>query len=132
MHLPKAGGWHARVLPVLPMKPGCFPIGSPQSRAAARYLLAARKKASEELRFQAVSILDGSPVNLDGLPEIIRAARDEESGRGITRFAPGSRGRARQQRENGRRLPIRANQKGQGTGARLGDYALGAPQRGGC
>jgi len=39
-------------------------------------MLVARKASEEhELRFQAVSILDGSPVNLDGLAEIIRAAR---------------------------------------------------------
>ena len=57
-------------------RPGCFALGSPESRAAARAMLVARKASEEhELRFQAVSILDGSPVNLDGLAEIIRAAR---------------------------------------------------------
>ena len=73
MHLPNAGGWHARILPVLPMKPGDYALGSPQSRAAARSLLETRK--TDELRFQAVSILDGSRLNLDGLAEAIRAGR---------------------------------------------------------
>ena len=55
---------------------GDLPLGSPQSRAAARSLLDARKASEEdELRFQVVSILDGKPVNLDGLAERIREAR---------------------------------------------------------
>src|SRR5271170_6959057 len=61
-----------------------YPLGSPQSRAAARALLEARKASEEsELHFVAVSILDGSPLNFDGLAETIRAgrmrARGEES-----------------------------------------------------
>jgi hypothetical protein len=54
-------------------RPGRFPLGSAQSRAEARALLEARD--SEEVRYQTVSILDGKPVNLDGLAETIRAAR---------------------------------------------------------
>src|ERR1700722_13272028 len=54
-------------------RPGRFPLGSAQSRAAARALLEARQ--SEEIHFQTVSILDGKPVNLDGLADTIRAAR---------------------------------------------------------
>lgn len=45
---------------------GSTNLGSPQSRAAARSLLDARKASAEdELDFQVVSILDGKPVNLD-------------------------------------------------------------------
>lgn len=55
------------------MKAGDYALGSPQSRAAARAMLEARR--SDKLRFQAVSILDGSMVNLDGLAEAIRGAR---------------------------------------------------------
>jgi hypothetical protein len=76
MHLSEAGGRDNRRVQVLPMRPGAFPLGSPQSRAAARSLLAERKASKEEqLRFQAVSMLDGSPLNLDGWAETIRAAR---------------------------------------------------------
>lgn len=57
-------------------RPGAFPLGSAQSRAAARSLLAARKASEDdEMRFQTVSILDGKPANLNGLAETIRAAR---------------------------------------------------------
>jgi hypothetical protein len=58
-------------------RPGAFPFGSAQSRAAARSLLATRRAKEEEQGFQVVtkSILDGKPVNLDGLAERIRAAR---------------------------------------------------------
>jgi hypothetical protein len=76
MHLPNPRGWHIVPVQVLPMRPGDFALGSPQSRAAARSLLVARKASQDdELRFQAVSIVDGSPVNFDGLAETIRAAR---------------------------------------------------------
>jgi hypothetical protein len=58
------------------VRPGCFALGSTQSRAAARSLLVARKASEEdELRFEAVSILDGSRLNFDGLAEAIREAR---------------------------------------------------------
>ena len=54
-------------------RPGAFPLGSAQSRAAARSLLSARKASEEdEIRFQTVSILDGKPVNFNGLAEMIR------------------------------------------------------------
>jgi hypothetical protein len=66
------------------MKPGNYALGSPQSRAAARSLLVDRKASEEDqLRFQVVSMVDGSRVNFDGLAETIRAgrmrARGEES-----------------------------------------------------
>jgi hypothetical protein len=55
---------------------GCFPLRSPHSRAAARSLIAARNAGEEDgLRFQVVSIVDGKPVNLDGLAEQMREAR---------------------------------------------------------
>ena len=55
-------------------RPGCFPLGSALSRAAARALLVSRE--SEEVRYQAAaSILDGKPVNLSGLADVIRAGR---------------------------------------------------------
>ena len=54
------------------LRPGCFPIGSPQSRAAARALLAARKR--NERRVEVGSVVNGR-VNLDGLAEVLRAAR---------------------------------------------------------
>lgn len=57
-------------------RPGCFALGSAQSRAAARAMLVTRKASEEDgLRFQVVSAVDGLPVNLDGLAEEIRAAR---------------------------------------------------------
>lgn len=52
---------------------GGFPLRSPQSRAAARTLMEARKASEEDgLNFQVVSVVDGKPVNLDGLAERIR------------------------------------------------------------
>lgn len=61
----------------LGLRPGRFPLGSPQSRAAARSLLAARRVSEEEhgFRFVTKSILDGKPLRLEGLAERIRAAR---------------------------------------------------------
>jgi hypothetical protein len=56
-------------------RPGSYPLGSALSRAAARSLVAARKSSEEEFRVQTVSILDGRPVNLDGLAERLSAAR---------------------------------------------------------
>jgi hypothetical protein len=57
-------------------RPGCFALGSAQSRAAARAMLVTRKASEEDgLQFQTVSVVDGLPVNLDGLAEEIRAAR---------------------------------------------------------
>jgi hypothetical protein len=57
-------------------RPGAFPLGSAQSRAAVRSMVEARDASEEdEIRFQMVSILDGKPVNLSGLAESIRAAR---------------------------------------------------------
>jgi hypothetical protein len=54
---------------------GGFPLGSVQSRAAARSLIAARRQREQEsLRFQAVSLLDGKPLYLDGLAERMRHA----------------------------------------------------------
>jgi hypothetical protein len=45
-----------------------YPLGTRQSRAAARALLEARKLSEDDgLRFQVVSIVDGSPVNFDEL-----------------------------------------------------------------
>jgi hypothetical protein len=57
-------------------RPGCFVLGSAQSRAAARAMLARRKATEEDgLRFQVVSVVDGSRVNFDELTERIREAR---------------------------------------------------------
>jgi hypothetical protein len=58
-------------------RPGVFPIGSAQSRAAARSLLATRRAREGEqgFRFVTRSILDGKRVNFDGIAETIRAAR---------------------------------------------------------
>ncbi len=75
-------------------RPRCFPLGSAQSRAAARALLVARER--EEVRYQVVSILDGKPANLDGLAELIRAARMKHETGESTDSLPGSeRGRER-------------------------------------
>jgi hypothetical protein len=52
-------------------RPGCFPLGSAQSRAAARAMLAARKESEDGLCF--VAFNRGKRVNLDGL-----AGRSEE------------------------------------------------------
>jgi hypothetical protein len=59
------------------MRPGCFPLGSAQSRAAARSLLEARKASEDEQGFEIItkSIVDGKRVNFDGIAETIRAAR---------------------------------------------------------
>jgi len=95
MHLSKTGGRHGRRVQVLPMKPGNFALGSRQSRAAARSLLVARKASEEdELRFQAVSIVDGSRLNLDGPAEAIRAGRmTAHAGESPLPFRPIERGR---------------------------------------
>jgi hypothetical protein len=60
------------------MRPGCFTIGSPQSRAAARALLAARKENERHVGFG--SIVNGR-VNLDGLAERLRAAIERHEAR---------------------------------------------------
>lgn len=65
MHLPEAGGWDVRGVPMLPLKPGNYALRSPQSRAAARSLLVMREANDK----------DESPGNLIGLAEAIRAAR---------------------------------------------------------
>jgi hypothetical protein len=45
-------------------------LGSPQSRAAARFLVIAWKASKEdEQRFEVRSVVDGSRVNLDGLAD---------------------------------------------------------------
>ena len=60
-----------------------YPVGSRQSRAAARALLVARE-SKEEFRVQCYSAVDGRPINFGGLAETISAARKrveaEESG----------------------------------------------------
>jgi hypothetical protein len=60
--MPATGGGHIRNMPVLSMKPGSYALGSPCSRAAARSLLATRKRSE-------------AAANLPGLAETIRAAR---------------------------------------------------------
>jgi hypothetical protein len=56
-------------------RPGCFALGSAQSRATARAMLITRKAREEdELDSEAVSILDGSRL-IDGLAETIRKGR---------------------------------------------------------
>ena len=52
---------------------GNFKLGSAESRAAARAMLEARNAG--ELRFQVVSVVDGSRVKLDALAEVIHAGR---------------------------------------------------------
>jgi hypothetical protein len=56
-------------------RPGRFPLGSVQSRAAARAMLEARDANKEEFSVQSYSVVDGKPVDFDGLAETIRAAR---------------------------------------------------------
>jgi hypothetical protein len=56
-------------------RPAAYPLGSALSRAAARSLAMARRESEDQLRFQVVSIVDGSRVNLDGLAEQIRENR---------------------------------------------------------
>jgi hypothetical protein len=46
------------------------------------------REANEELRFQVVSIVDGKPVNLDGLADQIRAARIEDLTGGFAASLP--------------------------------------------
>jgi len=67
-------------------RPGCFLLGSAQSRAAARALIEARKANEEEQGFQVVtrSIVDGSRVFFDGLADNIRAARMRHEGEGVS------------------------------------------------
>jgi hypothetical protein len=62
------------------MRPGNYALGSPQSRAAARSLLVARKASEEdEPHFEAVSILDGSRL-IEGLqPRAGKTATGERS-----------------------------------------------------
>src|SRR5580704_2406583 len=55
-------------------KAGCFPLGSAQSRAAWRSLLAAGKAGEDGIRFRRCSIINGEPVNFDGLAERLRGA----------------------------------------------------------
>jgi hypothetical protein len=55
---------------------GGLPLGSLQSRAAARSLIAARQKSEQDgLRFQTVSVLDGKRADLTGLADKINEAR---------------------------------------------------------
>jgi hypothetical protein len=61
-------------------RPGSFPLGSAQSRAAARAMLVARD-SEEQFRVQCYSIVDGQPINFDGLAEAIRAARMKDQAR---------------------------------------------------
>ena len=62
-------------------RPGSFSLGSAQSRAAARAMLV-RRKAIEDagLCFVAVSIVDGSRVNLYDFAEPLQAARNRAIG----------------------------------------------------
>ena len=55
------------------IRPGCFALGSAQSRAAARAMLVARKANGE--RESVVYRADGSVAEIRGLAERIRAAR---------------------------------------------------------
>jgi hypothetical protein len=57
------------------VRPGRFPVGSAQSRAAARALLVARKESEDDQRFQVVYRADGSVSEMRGLAEVIRAGR---------------------------------------------------------
>ncbi len=61
--------------------PGCFPLGSAQSRAAARSLLEARKASEKGLHFEVRFLVDGKPVNLEGLAETIRDAKGQSKDR---------------------------------------------------
>ena len=60
-------------------RPGCFPLVSAQSRAAARAMLEVRQESEGGLRFQVVSVVDGKPVHLDGLAERAARAQGPES-----------------------------------------------------
>jgi hypothetical protein len=55
-------------------RPGRFPLGSAQSRAAARALLLARKATEEKELFRVVYRADGSVAEIRGLAEQLRAA----------------------------------------------------------
>ena len=55
-----------------------YPLGSWQSRAAARAMLVQRKATEESaLRFQVVSVVDGSLVNFDELADTPRSSPNE-------------------------------------------------------
>ena len=87
---------------VLPMRPGNYPLGSAQSRAAARSLLAARKASEgDEVRFEVRSIVDGTRINFDGLAEQLREARLKSYSEGSSPSLPACEGG---QESNGRRL----------------------------
>lgn|SRR6185312_12478098 len=92
MHLPKAGSWHGRAVSVLRMRPGNYALGSPQSRAAARSVLSERK----------TSKTDDPPWNLDGLADIIHAARMRLRAGELPPSLPGTE--SRQQSNGGERL----------------------------
>jgi hypothetical protein len=53
MHLPETSGWRICALPVLPMRPGDFALGSNRSRAAARAAL--ERRFTSRRRIDAVS-----------------------------------------------------------------------------
>lgn len=72
---------------------GCFPLGSARSRAAARSLVTARKASEEdELRFEVRSAVDGSPVNLNGIADVMRAARMKDQGEELPASRPAIEG----------------------------------------
>jgi hypothetical protein len=73
-------------------KPGSFPLGSAQSRAAARAMLVERKESEEGFCVVLRSIVDGSVINFDGLAEAIRAARMRIHGGGEQAALPSSEG----------------------------------------
>ena len=57
------------------IRPGCFALGSAQSRAAARALLVARNASDEGNGVQVVYRADGAVAEIRGRAERIRAAR---------------------------------------------------------
>src|SRR5271170_2487688 len=50
MHLSCAESWHVCPVPMFPMIPAAFPLGSPQSRAAARGLLETRLAGRQRIQ----------------------------------------------------------------------------------
>jgi hypothetical protein len=84
-----------------------YPLGSRQSRAAARAMLVARiASEKDELSFQVVSIVDGSRVNFDGLAERIRAVRMKDHGEGLPASLPSEGGKEHDAGRGPKRVPV--------------------------
>lgn len=76
-------------------RPGHLPVGSVQSRAAARALLTARNaKDRDEAGFKVIYRADGSVGEIHGLADVLRAARMRHDTGGSSESLP--QGEARQ------------------------------------